>query len=493
MVREETYKKTYTLSFWWCMSRYVDAHVWCSKEESKTKVGYQETKPRQCRTIERNIFFIEPNDEEFKLTIKAARRKLEVPMPATMACKIPTKSSGETHSNIGKRRTRFACVVDADERTRPRVEGAVRKSHQDHITAKGMTSMTHYSLVHKVIPMPQAMKIPNGMAAVVKECEKLETIPAWQLTKGRNKKEVIDEARNKGRNVHFASLMDLCHLKNSELEPQYQKYKGRVVLRGEIVKDDSGAYAAFTEQGSSASQMTAAKVMDILSTLPGCSGQTADAVSAKTKVKKEDASSLFKIPKSECPDIWIRLPKHKWAKSRSSAEDPVVPLERNLHGHPLAGLQWERQFEKVLSEHGWEQVPQKKDYSSLCMLTIYNWQAKQKTWNRLGKFWWKTLIWKNQPHSSTHVCLGCTQRECTISHDIVTNYRDMFEARISAGDKEKLPTRASGKLDAEIISSWWYDMEGPAKQCVERNCELANKTTQQLYKSHNAMYGWPSI
>ena len=32
----------------------------------------------------------------------------------------------------------------------------------------------------------------------------------------------------------------------------------------------------------------------------------------------------------------------------------VVPLERNLYGHPLAGLLWERQFEKVLLEHGWE-------------------------------------------------------------------------------------------------------------------------------------------
>ena len=39
-------------------------------------------------------------------------------------------------------------------------------------------------------------------------------------------------------------------------------YKGRVVLRGDIVKDDSGSYAVFTDQGSSASQMTAAKVMD---------------------------------------------------------------------------------------------------------------------------------------------------------------------------------------------------------------------------------------
>ena len=43
--------------------------------------------------------------------------------------------------------------------------------------------------------------------------------------------------------------MDLRHLKNSELQPQFQKYKGRVVLRGDIVKHDSGAYAVFTEQG----------------------------------------------------------------------------------------------------------------------------------------------------------------------------------------------------------------------------------------------------
>ena len=89
---------------------------------------------------------------------------------------------------------------------------------------------------------------------------------------------VIAEARKEGRTVHFGSSMDVCHLKNVELEPQFQKYKGRVVLRGDIVKDDSGSYAVFTEQGSWASQMTAAKVMDIISRLMGCAGQAADAV-----------------------------------------------------------------------------------------------------------------------------------------------------------------------------------------------------------------------
>ena len=52
------------------------------------------------------------------------------------------------------------------------------------------------------------------------------------------------------------------------------------MLRGDIVKDDSGAYAVFTEQGSSASQMTAATIMDVIARLPGCAGEAADAVSA---------------------------------------------------------------------------------------------------------------------------------------------------------------------------------------------------------------------
>ena len=74
--------------------------------------------------------------------------------------------------------------------------------------------------------------------------------------------------------------MDTCHLRSAELGPKLQKYNGRVVLQRDIAKDDSGAYAVFTEQGSSASQMTAAKIMEVIARLPGCDGQAADAVSA---------------------------------------------------------------------------------------------------------------------------------------------------------------------------------------------------------------------
>ena len=67
------------------------------------------------------------------------------------------------------------------------------------------------------------------------------------------------------------------------------------------------------KQGSSASQMTAAKVMDIISRLPGCDGQAADAVSANTQVKNGRCSQIILNTKSECPDMWIRLPRHKMA------------------------------------------------------------------------------------------------------------------------------------------------------------------------------------
>ena len=362
---------------------------------------------------------------------------------------------------------------------------SVPNYHEDHIAGKGDNSLQHYNLVHKLIPMPQAMKMHEAKAAVDKEWEKYEKISAWNLTKVRNKSQVIDEARTSGAKVHFASVMDICHLKNAELEAKHQKYKGQVVLRGDIGEDDSSSYAVFTEQGSSASQMTAAKIMNIISRLPGCDGQAADAVSAYTQVKMEDAHKLLKIPKSECPDIWIRPPRHKWPKSWSSMEDPVVPLERNLYGHPLAGLLWERQFENILLKIVWKKVSNCEclfvHREKGLFLSVYVDDIKLAGKKQNLDPMWKLLnkeVDLGEPTSFLdHVYLGCTQRQCHISKDIVDNYRTMFESRISAVRAEKLPFPQNIR-----ISSWFYDMEGHAKKCVERYFELANKSTQQLYK-----------
>ena len=282
-----------------------DGYMWSGvrlmKKQQTSKSGPMNSSILKTHEKLRWIYFIDPEDTEFKETIKNARKKLETSIAFAMSCKIMKLNCGSDGSN--KIETKLACILEADESTRMRMGNSIPHHHEDHIAGKGENSLQHYNLVHKFIPMPQAMKIPVAKAAVDNEWQILQKISVWNLTKVTSKSEVIDEARTSGAKVHFASLMDICHLKNAELAAKHQKYRGRVVLRGDIVKDDSGSYAIFTEQGSSASQMTAAKIMGIISRLPGCDGQAADAVSAYTQVKMEDAHKLLKIPKSDGP-VW---------------------------------------------------------------------------------------------------------------------------------------------------------------------------------------------
>ena len=158
----------------------------------------------------RGIYFINPEDTEFKETIKNARKKLETSVAPAMPCKI-MKNCGSGASN--KIKTKLACILEADESTRMRMGNSIPHYHEDHIAGKGENSLKHCNLVHKFILMLQAMMIPAAKAAVDKEWEKLEKISAWNLTKVKSKKKVIDEARTSGATVHFASLMDICYLK----------------------------------------------------------------------------------------------------------------------------------------------------------------------------------------------------------------------------------------------------------------------------------------
>ena len=103
-----------------------------SKRKAKQMWAIQKPKLDNARLI-RGIFFIEPDDEEFKHTMKNAHRKLEIPMPAAMPCKTPVNCRGRTCSGIGKSKTKYACIVDADESMSVRLAGIPQRYHEDHI------------------------------------------------------------------------------------------------------------------------------------------------------------------------------------------------------------------------------------------------------------------------------------------------------------------------------------------------------------------------
>ena len=84
-----------------------------------------------------------------------------------------------------------------------------------------------------------------------------------------------------------------------------------------------------------------------------------------------------KIPESECPDIWIRLPRPEWPMSRSNIEDPVVHLEWNLHGHPLAGLLLGK---TMLRKFFWDWDWEKSTESTIILIGIRGWY--QNGWKK---------------------------------------------------------------------------------------------------------------
>ena len=109
---------------------------------------------------------------------------------------------------------------------------------------------------------------------------------------------------------------------------------------------------------------------------------------------------------------------------------------------------------------GWNKIGWKETkYSS----DVEN--TQQRSWfGRTNIFLWSCFLGL---HSKT---MWNKQRYCwqLQNHVWITNFRRWTE---------KLPYSENLR-----VSSWSYDMEGHAKKCVERYCELANKTTQQLYK-----------
>ena len=84
------------------------------------------------------------------------------------------------------------------------------------------------------------------------------------------------------------------------------------MLRGDTAKDT--LYSQ--KRSSSASQMAAATVMDVVARLPRfVQDKQPTQYQLALKVRMEDPQKNgSKIPKSECPDTRIRLPRHRWPK-----------------------------------------------------------------------------------------------------------------------------------------------------------------------------------
>ena len=134
-------------------------------------MGTRKAKTWACQSLT-GIYSIDPSDEDYKDIIwkcKAIVGNTTWHLQRHVKDVCYNLQSGnhcfQKKANASEEKTKFSCIAEAHEPTRPRIESATKRIHEDHIAGRGQNSILHYNVVHKFIPMPQAMKIPDAKAA----------------------------------------------------------------------------------------------------------------------------------------------------------------------------------------------------------------------------------------------------------------------------------------------------------------------------------------
>ena len=101
----------------------------------KEKQKWSNEKPKldNARKL-RGIYFIDPEDKEFKETIKNARKELEMPMALAVHCKTSKNSQhGATRGKSNETKSKLACILEASESTRLRMGETPPNHQEDHL------------------------------------------------------------------------------------------------------------------------------------------------------------------------------------------------------------------------------------------------------------------------------------------------------------------------------------------------------------------------
>ena len=178
MVREETDKTASDIQARSKMARTLERiGKKCLAERQKWAI--EKPKHDNARRL-RGIYFIDPEDKEFKETIKNARKKLETPMAPAMPCKTSKKNKhGETRSKTNKFKTNLRVSwkpVNPQECVWKNLNQNIMRT----ILQEKRTIHCNITIWYTILFL--AMKIPAAKAAVDKEWEKLEKIPALDFT-----------------------------------------------------------------------------------------------------------------------------------------------------------------------------------------------------------------------------------------------------------------------------------------------------------------------
>ena len=284
---------------------------------------------------------------------------------------------------------------------------------------------------------------PDALASMKKEWSGLIDQGVFDLGAVREYDAVAKEAKAKGEEIHMARAHGICVEKHSQLpvgDPK-RKFKGRGVLLGNQVKNQSFEAAMFQDLGNSPASFEASRWADFLGCHDGWDVQMADAVQAYIQATLRGTPCWIELPPEAVPS------ECNWGKYRR----PVVPLRKALYGHPDAGTFWEQHCDESVRAVGFEPIgeewPSVYIHEKLQLVLVvyvddFKMAGPQKNlaqgWSML-----RTRL-KIEPETGLDMYLGCNQSK----------------GNVTLGNGHRVTTVT-------------YDMEQFLRSCVDRYLEVA--------------------
>ena len=205
--------------------------------------------------------------------------------------------------------------------------------------------------VHKLLERWEMRSNPDALEAVNNERLGLLKEGTWLESDPVEKDTLVSRARAAGEHIHLGELMPIASIKHYE-SPELRKYKGRIVFRGDNVKDQNGALAVFQELSASPSAIHSINSNMAYGCIAGHKTTASDALQAYLQADLQTKHAT-----------WVLIPRELWPEDwhHKGYQRPMCRLIKSLYGHPESGGHWERHLTKAVVGIGGKPV---KDHPS---------------------------------------------------------------------------------------------------------------------------------
>lgn len=202
--------------------------------------------------------------------------------------------------------------------------------------APGLTVM---ATIHKLLSRDEMKRDPKAIETIKIPGAGVREKEVWDDSSVMEKSDRLEQTRRQGRTIHLAEVMAIASIKSWE-SPDKRCYKGRLVFRGDQIKDSWGGAAQFGEMYSTPTNIQSINVAIMYGMMLGNAISTADCARAFLQ-------AFFLLEE----EAFVVLPRELWPPLPSWVghfKQPTVRLRKALYGHPLASAMWDRHLRRVL-------------------------------------------------------------------------------------------------------------------------------------------------